>query len=252
MISLMASKLKIGTCGFFGPRKRYYRLFNVIEVQQTFYHPMPEWARNWRTEAPEEFEFTTKAWQLITHEPFSPTYRRLRFKMTPGMRNKYGNFKQTPEVFEAWEKTKEVAKILGSRIIIFQCPSSFEPTEENRENLRAFFKKIGREDYLLGWEPRGRWGAKEIKALCAELDLLHVVDPFRSKKLHGGIDYYRLHGLGPDIYDYNYGSEDLMRLKRLVNGRRDCYFMFNNTYMRENAIEFMRLTGLKPPSKPQP
>ncbi|MHC1610664.1 MAG: DUF72 domain-containing protein [Candidatus Methanospirareceae archaeon] len=35
-------------------------------------------AERWRLRAPKEFEFTVKAWQLITHEPTSPTYRKAR------------------------------------------------------------------------------------------------------------------------------------------------------------------------------
>jgi len=54
----------------------------------------------------------------------------------------YGFFKNTKEVFEAWEMTREVAKALNSRIIVFQCPASFKPEKENIENFRNFFKKI--------------------------------------------------------------------------------------------------------------
>jgi len=51
----------------------------VVEVQQTFYQiPRIATGKRWREEAPPDFEFTMKAWQLITHEPSSPTYRRLR------------------------------------------------------------------------------------------------------------------------------------------------------------------------------
>jgi uncharacterized protein YecE (DUF72 family) len=71
--------LHIGTCGFHVARSKYYREFTVVEIQKTFYTPVSEdLAKKWRSEAPENFEFTLKAPQTITHEMKSPTYRRYR------------------------------------------------------------------------------------------------------------------------------------------------------------------------------
>ncbi len=55
----------------------------VVEVQQTFYQPpLPRTLGKWRREAPQDFEFTSQARQLMTHESVSPTYRRLREKLS--------------------------------------------------------------------------------------------------------------------------------------------------------------------------
>jgi len=70
--------VKIGTCGF-GRTKRpdYVKNLPVVEIQHTFYQPpMIETLEKWRRDVPEDFEFTLKAWQLITHEATSPTYKR--------------------------------------------------------------------------------------------------------------------------------------------------------------------------------
>jgi uncharacterized protein YecE (DUF72 family) len=49
-------------------RATYFRQFNVVDVQQTFYDPpSARILEVWRAEAPPEFEFTMKAWQVITH-----------------------------------------------------------------------------------------------------------------------------------------------------------------------------------------
>jgi uncharacterized protein YecE (DUF72 family) len=51
----------------------------VVEVQQTFHDPPPlATLQRWRVEAPADFEFTPKAWQVITHLGTSRTCRRLR------------------------------------------------------------------------------------------------------------------------------------------------------------------------------
>src|SRR3954469_21508206 len=40
--------------------------------------PPPALASKWRALAPASFQFCLKAWQLITHTPASPTYRKLK------------------------------------------------------------------------------------------------------------------------------------------------------------------------------
>ena len=72
-----SAEVRVGCCGFPQPLGRYARTFPAVEVQQTFYHPpLPETLKKWRALVPAEFEFTLKAWQLITHEASSPTCSR--------------------------------------------------------------------------------------------------------------------------------------------------------------------------------
>jgi len=57
--------------------KRYLSQYELVEAQQTFYKPPRlKTALRWRREAPPQFEFAVKAWQLITHPISSITYRR--------------------------------------------------------------------------------------------------------------------------------------------------------------------------------
>lgn len=75
--------LKLGMCGFTIGAAAYMKQFSVVEVQQTFYDPPPlPTLQKWRDQAPPEFEFTMKAWQVITHRGTSRTYRRLRREFT--------------------------------------------------------------------------------------------------------------------------------------------------------------------------
>ena len=244
-------QVKIGCCGFPVSKVKYFEAFKVVELQQTFYQP-PEnrLIEKWLEESPSDFEYTLKAWQLITHEPKSPTYRKLKIKIHTSKKKNYGFFKHTDEVFSAWERTREIAEILDARIIVFQCPPSFRPTKENKQNLEKFFSSIKRKRFILAWEPRGEWAGKEIKAICKELDLVHVVDPFQAVTTYGMIRYYRLHGIGG--YRYKYTKEDLARLKKLAEEESGStkssqgnsiavYFMFNNVYMYEDALSFKRL-----------
>jgi uncharacterized protein YecE (DUF72 family) len=232
----MKSVIKIGCCGF--PRKKalYFRNFDVVEIQRTFYQlPEKRTALKWRDEKPCGFEYTLKAWQLITHPPSSPTYRRL--KTIVENKENYGFFKATDEVLSAWKNTSEIADILGVKIIVFQTPISFKPEEKNIKNVKRFFKNIDRKDFIFCFEPRGDWDNKLIEKVCRELDLVHCVDPFRNKPVYGKINYFRIHGING--YNYKYTQKDLEFLKRIINEiSKPTYVMFNNVYMYEDALEF--------------
>lgn len=176
---------------------------------------------------------------MITHSPSSPTYRRLKFAITEVKKKNYGFFKPTDEVYQAWEKTESIAKILKATIIVFQCPASFQPTPENKRNLEKFFNTIKRKDYVFVWEPRGKWERKEISAICKKLDLLPRVEPFNSEPFPGKIGYFRLHGRTG--YRYKYTDSDLKELEAKTKGFDLVYFMFNNVYMFEDALNYKQM-----------
>lgn len=233
-------EIKVGCCGFPKSRRQYFAVFNLVEVQQTFYRPPPvETVLKWRREAPLDFEFTVKAWQLITHPPSSPTYRRLGWKVPTAHMQQYGFFRPTSEVLMAWEKTKEVALALGSRVVVFQTPASFVDSEQSMENMRLFFKRLKREDFLLVWEPRGDWSEDSISSLCRELELIHCVDPLERPPLYGRLRYFRLHG-GP-YYRHKYTDEELRHLRDVVDAT--AYVLFNNITMYNDALRFKTLLG---------
>jgi len=234
-------RVKVGCCGFPGGREKYFRQFKLVEVQQTFYKmPRLETALRWREEAPADFEFTLKAWQLITHPPTSPTYRKAGLKVLPGAEERYGFFRPSQEVLKAWEETQKFARALEAKVIVFQCPASFRETPENIANMRRFFASVRDSGFIFAWEPRGEWNKSVVKDLCSELGLIHCVDPFEGESLHGEPRYFRLHG-GPG-YRHRYSEEELVRLKdRLGDG--ESYVLFNNLNMYQDALAFIRLLG---------
>ena len=233
--------IKIGCCGWAESQENYYRDFDVVEVQETFYQPgRIEKYEKWRHDAPAGFEFTVKAWQLITHEASSPTYRKLKYAIPAVKKNHYGSFRPTEEVFAAWDVVDMCAQALEARVILFQSPSSFATSPDNKRNLRTFFKKIDRRDCLLCWEPRGDWQDKDIKRICSDLDLVHCVDPFKSKPVHGRVRYVRLHGRPGYNLRYRYSEEDLQELLGMID-RKTVHVLFNNLNMLHDARQFQRL-----------
>ncbi len=241
------ARLFVGCCGWTEAQARYVEDFPAIELQTTFYQaPSNIVAARWKTMAPPEFRFCMKAWQLITHTPASPTYRRLKSAVSVTELDLYGSFRPTEQVWLAWQRTKEIAGILQAGVIVFQCPQSFFPTRENVRNFRAFFEQLDRGEQTLAWEPRGEdWSPSLVRDLCAENNLVHCVDPFHSDPVYGNCLYWRLHGRSG--YRYRYTDEDLAILNAKLEAHAHLpgpnYLMFNNVYSKEDALRFRAKRG---------
>ena len=226
--------IHIGTCGFGMSQADYFAAYESIEVQKTFYQPpQPSTAQRWKDRAPEDFVFTVKMWQVVTHYPTSPTYRRCNIEKE--RKQQCGGFQTNEVVLEGWKRAQKIADILEAPLVLCQCPASFEPSEEHIQNMRAFFSEVDRRGRLIGWEPRGEWTDEQIHELCEELDLVHVVDPFQDRQTRGEVNYFRLHG--KEGYRYTYTEEDFEELAGYMTEER-AFCMFNNASMSEDARRF--------------
>src|ERR1043166_1148568 len=209
--------IRVGCCGFRSSRESYYRLLDPVAVQHTFYQPpQVSTLKKWREEAPEGFEFTLKAWQLITHKASSPTYRRVKRQLTEEEKEGAGSFRPTPAVAAAWELTRESVA-----------------------NLRKFFKKARRDGLNFCWEPRGGWPRETVRGLCEELDLWHVVDPFAERTTTPARCYFRLHGRRGWRYKYEEG--ELEELHSMLPEGAVSYVFFNNVEMGHDAVRFKEI-----------
>jgi uncharacterized protein YecE (DUF72 family) len=236
-------RVYVGTCGFVETRARLFRDFEVLEVQQTFYQPPRlEIARRWRQEAPQAFKFTLKAWQLITHSARSPTYRRLRERLSPEQLACCGGFKLNPLTRWAWQRTVEIAEALRADAVVCQTPPSFHPEPVNLERIEKFFREVPRGTWKIVFEPRGTgWDEKRLKPLLEALNLVHGTDPFLAPSLGEDFHYFRLHGRPAYAYNYRYSDEDLVQLKQSLPAQGTIFVLFNNTTMAADARRFKAL-----------
>jgi len=236
------SIVHIGCSGFRSSRESYYEKLDSVEVQHTFYQPpQVTTLKRWREEAPRGFEFAVKAWQLITHTSSSPTRRRLKRQLTGEEKEGAGSFRPSGIVREAWETTRECAAALKARAVLFQCPASFKPYAENVENMRRFFREVERGRLAFCWEPRGEWPRALIEELCDELDLWHVVDPFKERTVTPRRCYFRLHGRRG--WRYKYEDAELEELYTMLPKVARSYVFFNNVEMRDDARRFKEMAG---------
>jgi uncharacterized protein YecE (DUF72 family) len=232
--------VRVGLCGWTISQRTYVERFPVVEVQHTFYEPPADAVLlRWRTQVSPRFEFTIKAWQLVTHDSSSPTYRRMKRPLPAEHRGQVGSFRTTEPVLQAWARTLECARILRATAILLQCPRSFRPTDANIERLCTFVRTVERPDGRLLWEPRGEWPADVVRELCDELSLVHVVDPMQAETVTPEQTYYRLHGTTGSRHVHTDG--ELERLRDLVIGRERPYVLFNNLPRTGDAERFQRL-----------
>ncbi|NWF86975.1 DUF72 domain-containing protein [Candidatus Bathyarchaeota archaeon] len=218
--------IRVGCCGFPTSMQKYFENFSLVELNSTFYqYPRFETVEGWRMKAPENFEFTVKAHQDISHK---------------------AKMKTNDVNLQAFARMKQICKTLNSRILLIQTPGSFGPDRLN--DVEDFFRKVNREGLILVWEARGpAWEASEacrkLERVLGELDVTHVTDPFRILPAYTGeIAYFRLHGLGKQMYYYQYSNVELQRLKKLVmpyeEAGKTVYILFNNLSMFEDAKRF--------------
>ncbi|MGC8924120.1 MAG: DUF72 domain-containing protein [Candidatus Micrarchaeia archaeon] len=227
--------MKVGTCGWgYFPEKgdrlrNYVRAgYSVVEVNSTFYRiPRESTAAKWREKVDEinsKFEFTVKVSKIITHL------------------DKFSSQKSV----DAFEQMKAVGKALRAKILIFQSPHSFRPTANNLKNADAFFSRIDRERFILGWEVRWKseWTREIVSSLFKRLDIVHVVDPLRQDSYNRKFGYYRLHGFGtPMMYNYTFSDEELRECISKIG--MNSYVLFNNFTMYDDAKRFTQILKTK-------
>jgi len=242
----------VGCCGYCVGRSRYYAMFRTVELQETFYDlPSPERLEGLRREAPEGFVFNMKAYQGVTHDLDSPTWRRSKRRLSEELRGKVGSLRPTKENLELWEEVVVRAKAVSARVVVVQTPPSFGYSEENLRAVRDFFSAALTRAFIVGWEPRGSWLdnlGKVGEVVGALENLIHVVDPFRVRPvLVKEVSYFRLHGIGGREvnYGYRYTDEDLRTLCNLVSevarDSREVFVMFNNVAMAQDSQRFMAI-----------
>ena len=235
--------IKLGMCGYTIGAAAYVKQFPVVEIQQTFYDPPPVVTlEKWRTMAPADFEFTIKAWQVITHLGTSSTYRRLRRPFTDDERREAGGFRTNATTLAAWNTTLDAARALRATAILFQCPASFKATDENIAAMRKFFATIDRPAGVrLLWEPRGPWPDEAVLSLCREIGLAHAVDPFIRPSLTPELLYWRLHGNGSAYASYTDGELRQIISWLPADQTIDAYVMFNNIPRVKDVKRFRQL-----------
>ncbi len=231
--------IRVGCCGYPVSKNSYYKEFNLVEINSTFYeYPKMALLEKWRKEAPKDFTFTVKAHQDISH----------KHRLEPN-----------PECLKSFERMTEICQILGAQILLIQSPASFKPSREALMRMEEFFRRTGRLGLETVWESRGSgWEQPDVRTELANVlervSVTHVTDSLKGMPAYiESIAYFRLHGLGPRKYYYQYSKRELNKLVELlkaIEGEGKAVFaLFNNLAMWEDGRRFQTYlkTGVLPP-----
>jgi len=236
------------------------RLFDVLEINVTFYRPptarmTAAWART--VSGKTAFLFTAKLWQGFTHQRtavHAVEERAFREGIAP---------------------LREAGR-LGALLV--QFPWSFRLTDDNRAYLETLLTRF--EDFPLAVELRhGSWMRDEIVEMLSrrKAGFCNIDQPALRDALTGttvqtdGPGYVRLHGRNRDAwsrpdagrdarYDYLYNAEEIASWGAKIDAMqktsrgRDLFVIANNHYRGQapaNALEMIALlTGKKVPVPP--
>lgn len=239
------SKIYIGTSGFSYPSWKgifypanlkpaewlsyYSTQFNTLELNSTFYKfPEVKNLRKMFDATPEDFTFSVKANQKITHIMLMK------------------NAKDTVNEF-----TEMVAEGLDHKLsnILFQFPPSFRYTEENLSNILHNITYNSKN--VLEFRHASWWNEEVIQILREHhLTFCSVSFPALSEEITLTTNnvYVRMHGV-PELFKSSYSDEELKSLReRLPSNAEKIFIYFNNTTFEAgftNARTMEILTGSK-------
>lgn len=228
----------VGCCGTGGLKfEEYVKRFNAIELQETFYRRVkPTTLKKRREVAGEDFIFTMKAFQGITHPASSPTWRRSGWKPEPP--EKYGLLRPTRENFELWQEILDNAEAISAKAVVIQLPPSFAFTDEAFEGVKEFFREVpSKVEVAIEFRHRS-WFREDVGKWLYERGIIQALDPFTQPLIvKTEKAYFRLHGLAKG-YRYQYTTEELKKLRDMM---KKGYVMFNNLTMVEDCSRFLDL-----------
>jgi uncharacterized protein YecE (DUF72 family) len=203
-----------------GTRLTFYAsLFNSLEVNSSFYKiPLPGTFSKWTTEVPENFRFSVKLWQGITHEP--------QLSFTPA------------EVDKFMHAANQLATKKGCLLI--QFPPSLQA--DKTDQLQHLLERIKRSDPLQDWnlavEFRNKtWYTPEVENLLSQFQTTRVLHDMPASKIMettGDLPfvYLRFHGPAGD-YKGSYGKAALKVYAEMIQEwqikNKEVYVYFNNT-----------------------
>jgi len=188
--------LRVGCSGFPIGWDRYWGSLSFVEAKTGERMPRPGTLAEWKSSAPRDSEFTLQAYRIITHGREDRGFPAAGRKLSASRQNQCGAFRESLEVHEAWLTTKNAAELLGSKIVLFETPASFQPGPDRLRDMYRFFKAVPRGRFSLVWQPRGpAWGGGIAERVCGDLGLILAVDPLRRlPPKSGAFRYFRPQG----------------------------------------------------------
>jgi uncharacterized protein YecE (DUF72 family) len=212
----------------------YSRAYNFVEVNSTFYEIPPlKQVEKWRRMVPQDFQFTVRAHQTITHK---------------------NRLQPTQETLENFRLIRKICEILEAEIIHFQTPPSLKMEQTSIKNLRSFLSSVNLEKMRIALEIRGTSPSQlpqELVKTMQEHNMIHCIDLSKGEMpaYNSDILYSRLFGKGQHNV-YQPTDEELKQIdKKTSKGNfKKAILSFHFTKMFKDAarLKLYKQTGKFP------
>jgi uncharacterized protein YecE (DUF72 family) len=212
----------------------YSKAFNFVEVNSTFYEIPPlKQVEKWRRMVSQDFQFTVRAHQTITHK---------------------NRFQPTRETLEDFQKIRKICQILKAEIIHFQTPPSLKMEHTSIKNLHDFLSSVNLGKMRIALEIRGTSPSQlpqELVKTMQEHNVIHCIDLSKGEMpaYDSDILYSRLFGKGyHNVYQPT--DQELRQIdKKASKGNfKKVILSFHFTKMFKDAarLEIYKQTGKFP------
>jgi len=247
------SDILLGTCGWsyaewegiFYPQKQsklrqYSSIFSTTEIDSTFYSPpRDEIVLGWTKHTPQDFVFSAKLPQTVTHKK--------ALDVTKGIESDLTQFLQT------MKPLTDVGKL---ECILVQLPPFLKFNVEKFESFLSLLPD--RPSFAVEFR-HSSWMNDQAFKLLEKYQVAYTIvdEPLLPPETHvtSDVAYIRWHGRGSrPWFNYKYSEDQLKewvpRVKQVAGKAKKVFGYFNNHfhgYAPENSLQMMQMLGIVTP-----
>lgn len=201
--------------------KAHSENFNFVEVNYTFYkYPSVEMVERWRRTVPNDFTFTVRCHQDLTHRT---------------------GFKPVDQAYAVFSRMIGICRILDAPFLHFLTPASCVFDDTKIRQAEDFLSTINLKGVRLAWEVRSTTTAKLI-TLMEDFGIVHSVDLSREEPAYkSDVIYSRVFGKGKhNIYQFT--DEELIEIdQRILRAEaKVAVITYHGPRMTSDALRFKK------------
>jgi len=201
--------------------KAYSENFNFVEVNYTFYeYPSAKMVERWRQTVPEDFTFTVRCHQDLTHRI---------------------GFMPVDQAYAVFGRMIGICRILDAPFLHLLTPASCVLDHVKIRQAEDFFSTIDLKGVQLVWEIRSSI-TTELVNLMEDFGIVYSVDLSREESAHeSGVIYSRVFGKGKHNL-YQFTDEELIEIdqKILKAEAKIAVITYHGPRMTSDALRFKK------------
>jgi uncharacterized protein YecE (DUF72 family) len=201
--------------------KAYSETFRFVEVNYTFYeYPSTTMVERWRRTVPDEFTFTVRCHQDLTH----------RIGLKPA-----------DQAYAVFSRMINICRILDAPFLHLLTPASYVLDDIKIRQAEAFLSTLNLKDTRLAWEVRSPI-PKELIKLMQDVGIIHSVDVSKEEPSYkSDAIYSRVFGKGKhNIYQFT--DDELIEIDQNIRKAKAkvAVITYHGLRMTSDALRFKR------------